>query len=70
MRRAKASSRPLSSITGSCSASLTRWSPASQMPNPTVNGQDRCGADEFRSGAAPCVGVCGRLAGGLRRSES
>ncbi len=25
---------------------------------------------EFRSGAAPCVGVCGRLAGDLRRSES
>jgi DNA invertase Pin-like site-specific DNA recombinase len=37
MRRAKASSRPLSSITGSCSASLTRWSPS--IPNAKPHGQ-------------------------------
>jgi hypothetical protein len=35
--RAKASSRPLSSITGSCSASLTRWSPS--IPNAKPHGQ-------------------------------
>ena len=35
--RAKASSRPLSSITGSCSASLTRWSPS--IPNTKPHGQ-------------------------------
>jgi Protein of unknown function (DUF938) len=47
--------------------SLVAQHPKYQTPRSTAKID---GADEFRSGAAPCVGVCGRLAGGLRRSES